>query len=232
MPRLHLRLPSSSYGSSVTELSIVAVDVGSLLNIGWWRELTESNLTSNGRDLDAVADAVVADLREEVPVALGFEAPLFVPRPSEHARLNKQRVGDKGRPWCAGAGTGALALGIQHATYVFERIAAQQQPRVTFDLDVLMKGDADLLVWEALVSGAAKNRAASNPHVDDARVAVREFARRIADDKVTSDIVEPDVLNLAAACLLGAGLTSDPGPLKQSCIGVKPEAGRRSQRRK
>jgi len=209
----------------MTEISIVAVDVGSLVNIGWWREVSAPKLTSSGRDLDAVADVVVADLRAGIPVALGFEAPLFVPRPSSHARLNKQRVGDGGRPWCAGAGTGALALGIQHAMYVFERIAAQEKPRVTFDLDALMSGDADLLIWEAFVSGDAKNRAAANPHVDDARVAAQDFVRRIAKDKVTSDVVEPDVLNLAAACLLGAGLTSDVGLLKQSCIVVKPRSG-------
>jgi hypothetical protein len=104
----------------------------------------------------------VADLGLRTPVALGFEAPLFIPRPASAEQLNRQRAGERGRPWCAGAGTGALALGLQQSAYVFDRIAQHARPRVTFDLEAIERGDADLLAWEAFVSGKAKNRAAED----------------------------------------------------------------------
>jgi hypothetical protein len=141
--------------------SVAAIDVGALKNIGWWHH-SPSGETTSGRDLDSLVDVVVADLGRRTPVALGFEAPLFIPRPASAEQLNRQRAGERGRPWCAGAGTGALALGLQQSAYVFDRIAQHARPRVTFDLEAIERGDADLLAWEAFVSGKAKNRAAED----------------------------------------------------------------------
>jgi hypothetical protein len=45
--------------------------------------------------------------------------------------------------------------------------------------------------------------------IADARLAVEEFGRRLCTGFVRSDIDEPDVLNLAAAAALAAGVTSD-----------------------
>lgn len=202
-------------------LSVAAVDVGALVNIGWWHR-APSGETLSGRDLDGLVDIVARDLISRVPVALGFEAPLFIPRPAQASALNRQRVGERGRPWCAGAGTGALALGLQQASYVFSALARQARPRVSFDLHALQRGDADLLVWEAFVSGKAKDRSAEDPHIDDARRAVDEFVLRLRRGDVVSDIVEVDVLNTAASGLLASGLTDNVALLTQPCIVVKP----------
>ena len=205
----------------MTDISVIAVDVGSLLNIGWWRD-SPSQHSASGRDLDGLVDAVSSDLLAGGAVALGFEAPLFVPAPSTQAGLNRQRVGEKGRPWCAGAGTGALALGIQQSAYVFTTLAVRVHPRVTFDPSALMSGEANLLVWEAFVSGKSKSRSAADPHVDDARLAVLEFRRRLTTGTVASDIDDTAVLNLAAAGLLASGLTNDTQLLHQPCVVVVP----------
>ena len=205
------------------QISVIAVDVGALKNIGWWRD-SGSGLTTSGRDLDGAVDTVCLDLLAGRPVAIGFEAPLFIPAPAEQSSLNLQRVGENGRPWSAGAGTGVLALGLQQAAYVFEGIAKRVRPRVTFDPNVLLKGDSDLLVWEAFVSGKAKDRTAADPHIDDARRAVSEFSARLRRGLVTSDIDESLVLNLAAAGLLASGLTSDLALLRAPCIVVAPPA--------
>lgn len=203
------------------KINVIAVDVGSLLNIGWWR-VAASGESSFGRDLDGFVDVIAADLLRGDAVAAGFEAPLFIPRPTSMAGLNRQRIGDHGRPWSAGAGTGALALGVQQVAYVFARLADMARPRVSFAPSALIHGNADLLVWEAFVSGKAKNRTAVNPHVDDARLAVDEFLRRLALGDVYSDIQEPLVLSLAAAGLIASGLTDDVEMLKQACVVVKP----------
>ena len=201
---------------------VCAVDVGSLLNIGWWRA-PRTGSGSGGRDLDSLVATVANDLAVGRRVALGFEAPLFIPMPTSTAGLNRQRVGERGRPWCAGAGTGALALGLQQAAYVFAGIAAQcvTMPEVSFDPATLLSGEAELVVWEAFVSGKSKNRSALEPHVDDARVAVNEFWSRLAAGTVDSDIDEPKVLNLAAGGLLATGLANDITLLRQPCVVVK-----------
>jgi hypothetical protein len=202
-------------------LVVAAVDVGSLANIGWWR--ADGDAGAGGHDLDVLVEQLVADLNAGIAVALGFEAPLFIPRPSESSQLNKQRLGDRGRPWCAGAGTGALALGIQQATYVLSAIARDFGGglAVGFDCAALESGAAQLVLWEAFVSGKSKNRAAFDPHVDDARVAVVEFHARFASGLMTSDVDDVDVLNLAAAALLATGLTDDIALLTQPCAVVR-----------
>ncbi len=200
--------------------SVAAIDVGALKNIGWWHH-SPSGETTSGRDLDSLVDVVVADLGRRTPVALGFEAPLFIPRPASAEQLNRQRAGERGRPWCAGAGTGALALGLQQSAYVFDRIAQHARPRVTFDLEAIERGDADLLVWEAFVSGKAKNRAAEDPHVDDARLAVTEFVARHRTGVVASDVQDTEVSNLVAANLLASGLSPDIALLHRPCLVVR-----------
>jgi hypothetical protein len=200
---------------------VAAVDVGSLANIGWWRAF--GNDAGGGRDLDELVEVLAADLNQHRSVALGFEAPIFVPLPAEAVGLCRQRVGEQGRPWSAGAGTGALALGVQQDAYVFAGLARQvaTRPRISFDPRQLDGSETTLVVWEAFVSAKAKNRAAVDPHVDDARVAVEEFLERLSNGLVHSDIDEPSVLNLAAAALLASGLSADVGLLTQEAIVVR-----------
>ncbi len=69
------------------------------------------------------AHAVSSMGHERGSVALRIEAPLYVPMPQTSAGLNK-RAGERGRPWCAGAGTDALAMGAQQAGFVFAKVAA------------------------------------------------------------------------------------------------------------
>ena len=200
----------------MSNVVVAALDVGSLANIGWWR--AAGTTAGGGRDLDELVAVLTADLNLNRSVALGFEAPTFVPLPADAASLCRQRVGDRGRPWSAGAGTGALALGVQQAAYVFAKLARRLAtlPRISFDPLHLNGPETTLCVWEAFVSGNAKNRAAVDPHMDDARVAVNEFSKRLAKGAVHSDIDEPSVLNLAAGALLASGLTTDTDLLTRS----------------
>jgi hypothetical protein len=66
----------------VIRVIVVAVDVGELANIGW-RRREASGKSSGGRDLYDLVEVVAADLGAGIPVALGFEAPLFIPRPAQ-----------------------------------------------------------------------------------------------------------------------------------------------------
>ena len=205
----------------MSDAAVAAVDVGSLANIGWWRGCGDA--ARGGRDLDELVEVLAADLNQNRSVALGFEAPIFVPLPAETNGLCRQRVGEHGRPWSAGAGTGALALGVQQAAYVFAGLAhhVAKRPQVSFDPALLDGPKTTLIVWEAFVSGKSKNRLATDAHVDDARVAVEEFQKRLARGVVRSDIDEPSVLNLAAAALLRSGLTTDVRLLTREAVVVR-----------
>jgi hypothetical protein len=87
----------------MSELVVAAVDVGAVRNIGYWRDSADGS--GGGTKLEELAAQVAADLDLGRRVALGFEAPLFVPMPEDSDGLNRQRTGERGRPWCAGAGT-------------------------------------------------------------------------------------------------------------------------------
>lgn len=70
----------------MSAIVVLVLDVGSLVNIGWWRSLGDE-CGRGGRDLDDFVSAVVADLDAGRRVALGFESPLFIPCPDSSAPL-------------------------------------------------------------------------------------------------------------------------------------------------
>ena len=72
-------------------LAILCADVGSVAkrNFGWAGVLVGSGHQDlgSGSDIVRLAETVADDLNNKVPVALGFECPLFVPIPQDPARL-------------------------------------------------------------------------------------------------------------------------------------------------
>ena len=108
---------------------------------------------------------------------------------------------------------------MQQGVYVLSALAnAKHLPHVGFDVEALASPSASLIVWEAFVSGRAKNPSAGNPHVDDARVAVAEFQRRWAGGSMSSDIADTEVTSIAGLAVLVAGLSTDIGLLTRPCI--------------
>ena len=204
-------------------VTIAAIDVGSLAKIGWWRKSAREG-PHESNDLDSLVEVIAQDLDGGERVALGFEAPLFVPVPADHGGLNRGRPGEGRWPWSAGAGATVLAIGAQQAAYVFSSLAMRVRPRVSFDPQELLNRGADLLVWEAFVTGDAKSKGAPNDHIADAQSAVEEFVRRAESGRIESDITGSEVLNLAAAGILASGLSTDVSLLKTPCIVVKSPA--------
>lgn len=205
----------------MTSLVVAAVDVGKPANIGWWRRASPDTA---GHDLDELAGQLAGDLDRGSRVALGFEAPLFVPVPDSAEGLNRQRAGERGRPWCAGAGSAVLAMAAQQMAYLLREIRSlvSVHPQVGFDPASLSARGPVLVLWEAFVSGMGKDRNAVDPHVADARAAVVEFCSRLdGPDRTMSDIDEPDVLSVAGAALLASGLSEDLTLLRQACVVVR-----------
>ncbi len=79
------------------------VDMGSPMqgNLGWW--VTGPFIEDGGTD----PDKMIAALTEAVligPTVLGFEATMYVPARRDIRDTLRQRPGEAGRPWSAGAG--------------------------------------------------------------------------------------------------------------------------------
>ena len=204
---------------------VAVLDVGSAARTGWWRCPLDGT-PSEGQNVDTLCSELAVDLGGGNAVALGFEAPLWIPYAQEAARIGKARPGEH-PSWSAGAGATVLAYGLQQMTYVLHRLVLQTNehpPLATLDPDELRSGNARLLIWEAFVSGRAKDRGAVEPHISDARAAGHEFTRRWHCGSVRSDLGEADPISLAGLALVLTALRTDLGVLATAPIVVRAPA--------
>jgi hypothetical protein len=66
-------------------LHVAVIDIGRRENTGW---AIEGPRPSDGKNIDKCVDALAAALYDG-PLALGFEAPMFVPLPPGRDQLDK-----------------------------------------------------------------------------------------------------------------------------------------------
>lgn len=197
---------------------VVTVDVGSVRgNFAWAAlDLPDRRLASEGgTNPEEVAHVVLDGLQGVGKVALGFESPLVVPVPPpvpdgwEH--LGRSREEEGNRPWSAGAGSAALATGLVQMAWVLQRlITLDAVVRCTTQPQRWSDGTADLLIWEAFVSGPGRPVPDKGTrHAADAIAAADTFAERWqAGTLDASDATCPDgSFSLAAAAALHAGIS-------------------------
>jgi hypothetical protein len=203
---------------------VAVLDVGSVAkgSVGWCHWHDGGEVT--GRDLDALADLISANLADGLRAALGFEAPLFVALPALATDLCKARDGEGRSAWAAAGGLGALGVATQQTTYVLARIAkTAAHVAVGLGVDDLWDPSSNLVIWEAFVTGRAKDKTSTDPHVSDARAAVVELVQRIATGTVASDVVvEGPSFSLVGAAVLRSGLSTDLDLLATPCLVVRP----------
>ena len=198
-------------------LEIFCADIGSEAKgrFGWAKSTDDA---FEGTSLQALADEVAAALVNGSPVALGFECPLFVPISPEPARLTSARIGEGSRPWCAGAGAGALATGLTQVVWVLRAIRSQLEASVPATLSwTRFKREGGLFLWEAFVSAEAK----ANGHAADALVAVQSFETALPDPTTSNAIQAREVHSLIGAAMLRTGWASDLALLAQPCLVIR-----------
>lgn len=202
------------------ELNIFCADLGSVArgNFGWFGRLTTGQ-SASGTDMPKLATAVSDRLNRGEVVALGFEAPMFVPFRDDPARLTKRRNGETNPNWIGGPGSAVLATGLAQVPWILREMKSKMKVtgRPTLRWEVFAAGEANLLLWEAFVSGSAKGR----DHVDDARIAVNAFRKVLPNPVQKNAISEPVVTCLVGAALLRTGWASDVGLLAESCLVIK-----------
>lgn len=185
---------------------VAAVDVGTFKN--WGIAANQAFPMQTASTLTERVSGLVAKIAEELrqasrPVALGFEAPLWVPIRENPEELLKARPGEGTRPWSAGAGGAVTAAGLAVVPWWLTAIqkAVGAQPQATMDPTLWRPGV--LLVWEAFVSAAGKTKTTENQNVQDAKSAVEAFCSREWKLQRGDDNIK--VYSLAAAALRFCG---------------------------
>lgn len=199
---------------------IYACDVGSCRrgNFAWARiEPEQSARPNSSADIEQLVLSVRKDLTDGLNIALGFEAPLFVPVPENPNDIGLARAGEGNRPFSAGAGASAALVGLQQAAWVMSRLRGDiGKYTVTTDWRAWPHSSSTILLWEAFVSGNAKGEC----HADDAITAALEFHRREAS--LRSDVTCERPLSLVGAAALWSGLSDDLTILRRSVLVLRP----------
>lgn len=202
------------------DLVVWTADIGSVRRnrFGWCRIAPRED-AETGKNIDDFVKAIAKDLTYGQKVALGFECPLFVPVSNNPVHLTHARKGEGRHAWCASAGSGSLATGLTICVWVFEQIKhlAKTPVQPTFNWRAFTKGQSNLFIWEAFVSGTSK----TDSHHGDAEIAAHTFMSSYPQVSEANAISAENPYSLVGAALLRSGLTTDLSFLFEPCIVVK-----------
>jgi hypothetical protein len=212
---------------------VYAVDVGAPGGgLAWARFAPEAEHNPCGSmNYDVLVDLIIRDLRADLPVALGFEAPMFLPVAPTIGGLTGARLGEPAA-WSFGAGACVTTVAIPLMAMTLRRIRSQLNPAPRVGLDAARWLDPDaprshLLLWEAFVSGAAHargpNAAGLTAHLQDAATAVHAFVQwERANPRPPSDVSTNEPISTVGTAMLWSGLDSDLGLLHQQVLVLRP----------
>lgn len=202
------------------DIAIGVIDVGSPQKgkLGW-AILAPNADPVLGKDLDAFIDAVTT-LGATWSLAIGFEAPLFIPTRAHALEILSGRKGEGSRPWSAGAGAAVTTAALAVVTYTLTGLRqCLSHATASTDIHALPTRPGDTLFFEAFVTAAAKGA----DHADDALIAAREMRALLTGDRLyRSAIDEPEVFSLLGAGLLRTGWSTDLALLSAPCLVVRP----------
>lgn len=204
-------------------LQVFCADIGSIAqeSFAWARRIpgSDEEEVHEPGSIESLARAVVFQLEQGHPVALGFEMPLFVPVPAESSRLGKARPCDvNAPPWSSGPGGTVMATGLAQVPWLLREI----RESVT-DASLYLRWDPfaaacrGLLLWEAFVSGSAKGQT----HEEDATIGMEAFCAQLpAPGDANADETERP-FSLVAAAALWAGWELPSDELRSPCVLVR-----------
>jgi hypothetical protein len=196
-------------------LHVAVVDIGSLTNLGWAVEGPSVN--DSGPDIDLCIEALAGALSKG-PLALGFEAPMFVPYGRKRCDLDKARKGDGDRSFSASAGACVLTKALVTVPYILQGLRSRaNSARPTFNWRKRLS-KRDLLLFEAFVVHVGE----SVNHVSCARLALQQFPKEWEKRALLeSAIDEPCTMNLLGVMLLRMGWTKDVKMLSEPCLVIR-----------
>lgn len=210
----------------LSDLQVFCADVGSIAQskFAWARRHppgTDEEVHAPA-SIESLAGAVTHQLRNDRPVALGFEMPLVVPVPTASIGLGRARPCDQGRtPWSQSAGASVMATGLVQLAWVLDRVrSAVGDVALHFDWNRFTADRAGLFIWEAFVNGPDKDPGGS--HEEDALIGVRAFCAQLPHpgDPRAREIERP--LSMAATAAMWAGWPLDLREVQAHVVVVRP----------
>lgn len=205
---------------------IYAVDVGSTLSgrdgvaFAWCRVSDAGGVPVSATDISALADSLGEDLRSGQNVALGLEAPLFIPVPQETEKLSRGRENEGNRSWAAPAGGYVASLGVHQTAWLLRELHKRCGDRCELTVDPARWSTPNhdrplLFCWEAFVSGPAHT-----DHSGDAATAAMYFQAH--QYKLTTAVTAESPLSLFGAAVLWSGWSNDITWLHRSLLVLRP----------
>jgi hypothetical protein len=192
-------------------------------NFGWVKVDPADPATLRGSsDIGKLAEQIIADLQGGRNVALGFEAPLFIPVPAPSSALCYGRENDGNRSCMAPAGLTVTALGLHKSAWILARIGECCGSSIQFSMDPRswqFSRRPVLFCWEAFVSGNAHG----DNHLQDAATAAIAFVAAESDLKGATRVRAERPLSVIAAAALWSGLTSEVALMHEATIVISPE---------
>ncbi|WP_312136496.1 hypothetical protein [Brevundimonas sp.] len=201
------------------DIVIGVIDVGSPKSgkLGW-AIMVPNTPPVLGKDLDTFIDTM-SMLGADWPLAIGFEAPLFIPLQQEALKILSARKGEGSRPWSAGAGAAVTTAALAVMTYTLAGLRkGLTRATATTDVNALPERPGDTFFFEAFVTATSKGES----HADDALIAAREMHALMTSGRTFRSVIdEPEVFSLLGASLLRTNWTSNLAVLSTPCLVVK-----------
>ena len=174
------------------------------------------------QDIERLVTDIGTEIQGGKSVALGFEAPLFIPIPSSAGNLSRGRVGERDRSFAAPAGLAVTTLAVHQAAWILSslRIACNQGCIFTTDWKAWPpSGEQQMLFcWEAFVSGKAH----SDTHVNDAATAGTAFLFHERNLDQANAVTAERPISLIGAAALWSGWTDDLAILHSPALVIMP----------
>ena len=207
-------------------MNVAVVDIGKPgANFGW---AMVGDTGAEGNDVDVCVQSLAEALRKR-PLALGFEAPMFIPVRTDPERLTAARSGEFGkglpsRPFSASAGATVLVTGLVVVSYILNTLRPLVPEAIaTLDWRSPLAGPGRLMLFEAFITDQRKTT--DTRHIEDAHLAIAAFQRGMRDPaNFQSSVEEPICLSLLGAIMLRTGWATDPAILSTPCLVVRAYA--------
>lgn len=213
-----------------TKRAIYACDIGAahLGNFAWARvEPDAGDEILGSSNICSLVNRLKEDLRYEYSVALGFEAPLFIPVPESADDLSKGRQGEGNRSFAAPIGGFVTTLGMHQAAWVLRKIFLSHGKTCAFTLDPEnwppTMSRQSLFCWEAFVAGTAHSKSGEQAHLKDAATAAMEFLCKEDQLMEANAVTAKNPFSLIGAVALWSGWTADIQMLRhEHTLVIKP----------
>ena len=202
-------------------MDVFCADIGSVMNgnFGWFGRLSDGT-TVEGIDIAAFATTLASRIDLGERIALGFEAPLFVPLRTDPLEITRARNGETTPNWIGGPGAAVLATALAQVPWILRDLKSKVSvaARATLEWSEFASERADIFLWEAFVSGPAKGAS----HIRDAEVAVRAFVAALPNPPAANAIHEETVISILGTAMLRTGWSMDLNLLQSPCLVIKP----------